>query len=389
MKKWLLMPDSFKGTMSSAEICAIMQREIRSFYPQAQIRSVPIADGGEGTVDAFLAALGGKRVSLTVKGPHWEPVESFYGLLPDGTAVIEMAAAAGLPLAGENRRVDLATTYGVGQLIRDAVCAGCKKVVVGLGGSATNDGGTGAAAALGAVFRDAKGDAFFPVGGTLDQIASVDLSGVLPELAQVDLVAMCDIRNPFYGPEGAAVVFGPQKGADRAMVQQLDRNLQHLAGVIRSCLGKEIQTLPGAGAAGGLGGGLAAFLDAKMQMGIDAVLDTLHFEQLAADADLIFTGEGKLDVQSLQGKAVIGIARRAKKLGVPVIAVVGDIGDGIEAAYQQGVSAIFSINRVAVPYEQAKARAKSDLALTMQNLMRCFSLRKRRVQDDEQASKST
>ncbi|MDD3192434.1 MAG: glycerate kinase [Oscillospiraceae bacterium] len=372
MKKAVLIPDSFKGTMSSSEICAIMKEEIQSFYPEAEVLPVPVADGGEGSVDSFLAAVGGEKRTVLVKGPYFEDMEGFYGILPDGAAVIEMAAAAGLPLVGDNKRADQTTTYGVGQLMACAASSGCKKMIVGLGGSATNDGGCGAAAALGIVFRNAKGEAFVPVGGTLDQIASIDVSGLLPALKDVEIITMCDIDNPLCGPNGASAVFGPQKGADTAMVQKLDQNLQHLADVVKRDLGKKIAELPGSGAAGGMGGGMVAFFGARLQMGIETVLDTVHFDELARDADLVFSGEGKIDTQSLRGKVVIGVARRTKKLGVPLVAVVGDIGDNIEAAYDQGVSAIFSTNRVAVPYSQAKERAKSDMALTINNLMRCW-----------------
>lgn len=370
MKKVVLIPDSFKGTMSSSEICDIMKQEILSFYPQAQVVSVPVADGGEGSVDSFLTVMGGKKVTVQVKGPYFEDMESFYGVLPDGTAVIEMAAAAGLPLVGEEKRADRTTTYGVGQLMAHAAKAGCKKMIVGLGGSATNDGGTGAAAALGIRFCDEKGESFVPVGGTLDRIASIDVSGLLPELTKIELITMCDIDNPLCGENGASAVFGPQKGADPQMVERLDQNLRHLAQIVRRDLGKQILDLPGSGAAGGMGGGMVAFFGSQLQMGIETVLDTVRFDELAQDADLVFSGEGKIDTQSLRGKVVIGVARRTKKLGVPLIAVVGDIGDEIEGAYDEGVSAIFSINRVAVPFSQAKGRSKSDMALTIRNLMR-------------------
>lgn len=236
------------------------------------------------------------------------------------------------------------------------------------------NGGTGAAAALGVSFRNEKGEPFIPTGGTLDQIASINMSGILPSLRNTEIVAMCDIDNPLCGANGASAVYGPQKGATPELVQRLDRNLAHLAFRVKQDLGKEILNLPGAGAAGGMGGGVAAFLGAQLQMGIDVVLDVVRFEQLAKGADLIFSGEGKLDSQSLRGKAVIGVARRAKKLGIPLIAVVGDVGDHIEGVYDEGVSAVFSTNRVAVPYSQAKRRAKSDLALTMNNLMRGFRI---------------
>lgn len=374
MKKVILIPDSFKGTMSSAEICTVMAQAVQEYYPDAQVHSVPVADGGEGSVDSFLQAVGGEKVSVTVKGPYFEEVPAFYGMLPDGVAVIEMAAAAGLPLVGERLHAEQTTTYGVGELMAHALERGCKRLVVGLGGSATNDGGCGAAAALGAVFRNAAGEAFVPVGATLAEVAEIDLSGLHPALASAELVTMCDIDNPLCGPLGAAHVFAPQKGADPAMVELLDAGLAHLADVVERCTGRDIRQLHGAGAAGGMGGGMVAFFGSTLQMGIETVLDTVGFDKLLEGADMVFSGEGKLDAQSLLGKVVIGVARRAKRAGVPLVAVVGDIGDNIEAAYDMGVSAVFSINRVAVPFREAKPRSKSDLALTMDNLM-CFCRR--------------
>lgn len=370
MKKIVLIPDSFKGTMFSGEICSIMEKAIHKYYPQAQVVGIPVADGGEGSVDSFLAALGGEKVRLTVKGPYFKDIESFYGVLPGNIAVVEMAAAAGLPLVGDDKHAERTTTYGVGQLIAHAAKSGCKKIIVGLGGSATNDGGAGAAAALGIRFLDYKGNSFVPVGGTLDQIEKIDMSGLCPELKNVEIVTMCDIDNPLCGPQGASVVFGPQKGADEETVTMLDSNLAHFAEVIRKDLGIDVAELPGTGAAGGMGAGMVAFFRSKLQMGIETVLDTVDFDNLAKDADFIFSGEGKIDTQSLRGKVVIGVAKHAKKLGVPLIAIVGDIGDNIEKAYEMGVSAVFSTNRVAVDFKTAKARSKSDLALTMDNLIR-------------------
>lgn len=374
MKKILLIPDSFKGTMSSSEICDIMRKAVHNYYPNAEIISIPVADGGEGSVDSFLAAVGGKKVTLAVKGPYFEDIQSFYGILPDNTAVVEMAAAAGLPLVGDNMHAEKTTTFGVGQLIEHAAKTGCKKIIVGLGGSATNDGGTGAAAALGVCFKDAMGKVFIPVGETLSNISSIDINGLSPALAGVEFITMCDIDNPLCGPQGASAVFGPQKGADETMVQILDANLAHLADVVKKDLGKDIRNLAGAGAAGGMGGGMVAFFNGRLQMGIETVLDTVQFNSLLKDADMVFSGEGKIDFQSLRGKVVIGVARRTKKAGVPLIAIVGDIGDNIEGAYDEGVNAIFSINRVAVPFKEAKSRSKSDLTLTMENLMRFIKL---------------
>ncbi len=370
MKKAVLIPDSFKGTMSSQEIIDIMSERILAYYPDCQIVSVPVADGGEGSVDAFLSAVGGERISIETQGPYGEKMMSFYGMLPDGTAVVEMAASAGLPLVGENRNPSTTTTYGVGELISDAARRGAKKIVIGLGGSATNDAGCGAAAACGVSFYDAEGNRFIPKGESLDRIARIDTSTMIPELKAIPIVAMCDIDNPFYGPAGAPAVFGPQKGADEEMVKVLDGKMRKLADVIKKDIGVSVQDIPGSGAAGGMGGGMLAFLSAQLQMGIDTVLEVTGFDKLAEGADFIFTGEGKIDTQSLRGKVVIGVARRAKAIGVPVIAIVGDIGDDIEKAYELGVTGIFSTNRVAVPFSQAKPRAKSDMKLTVDNLVR-------------------
>ncbi|QNU65568.1 glycerate kinase [Ruminiclostridium herbifermentans] len=376
MNKVVLIPDSFKGTMSSTKICEIMSKVIVRYFPSAEIISVPVADGGEGSVDAFITAVGGKKVTLSVKGPYFEEIQSFYGILPDNTAVIEMAAAAGFPLVGNNKHPEKTTTYGVGQLIKHAAKAGCKRIIVGLGGSCTNDGGAGAAAAFGVSFKDENGNNFVPVGETLDKITSIDVRGINPALKGIEIITMCDIDNPLCGSQGAAVVFAPQKGANETIVKMLDRNLAHFAEIIKRDLGQDIMNMAGAGAAGGMGGGMSAFLDSRLQMGIETVLDTVGFDSMLEDADLVITGEGKIDSQSLRGKVVIGVARRTKKAGVALIAIVGDIGDDIEKVYEEGVSAIFSINRVALPFDKARERCKNDLMLTVDNLMRFISHRK-------------
>jgi len=310
---------------------------------------------------------------VDVKGPHSETVKGFYGRLPDGTAVVEMAAAAGLPLAGNNKHVETATTYGVGQLILHAVKSGYRKVILGLGGSATNDGGAGAASALGIRFQDTDGKTFIPVGCNLSEIASIDFSSRIPELAGTEFVIMCDIDNPLCGSQGAAAVFGPQKGADAEMVKKLDRNLACFADVIEKETGKDIRNLPGSGAAGGMGGGMAAFFGGRLQMGIETVLDVVHFDQLLCHTDIVFSGEGKLDAQSLRGKVIIGVARRTKQAQIPLIAVVGDIGDHTNKVYQEGVTAVFSTNRKAVSFPEAQKTCRSDLAHTMDNIMRLLS----------------
>lgn len=374
MEKILLVPDSFKGTLSSRQVCQVMAGQLRRFFPQAQVKSIPVADGGEGSVEAFLAAAGGERRTRTVTGPFGEPVEAFYGILGDGrTAVIEMAACAGLPLAEGRLNPERATTYGVGELLLAAKEAGCTKAILGLGGSCTNDGGVGAAAALGAKFTRADGTAFVPSGGTLGEIAALDVSPVAQALQGMELTAMCDIDNPLYGEAGAAVVFAPQKGADAAMVARLDAGLRHLGQVAARCLGRDFSHLPGAGAAGGLGFGMAAFCGAQLRMGIDAVLDAVGFDSLLPGTDVVFTGEGKIDSQSARGKVVSGVAARCRKAGVPVVAVVGQIGQGFEEMYQQGLTAVFSINRAAQPFAESRFHAGENLALTMENIARLLA----------------
>lgn len=374
MEKILLVPDSFKGTLSSRQVCQVMAGQLRRFFPQAQVKSIPVADGGEGSVEAFLAAAGGERRMLTVTGPFGEPVEAFYGVLGDGrTAVIEMAACAGLPLAEGRLNPERATTYGVGELLLAAKEAGCTKAILGLGGSCTNDGGAGAAAALGAKFTRADGAAFIPTGGTLGEIAALDVSPVAQALQGMELTAMCDIDNPLYGEAGAAAVFAPQKGADAAMVARLDAGLRHLGQVSARCLGRDFSHLPGTGAAGGLGFGMAAFCGAQLRMGIDAVLDAVGFDSLLPGTDVVFTGEGKIDSQSARGKVVSGVAARCRKAGVPVVAVVGQIGQGFEEMYQQGLTAVFSINRAAQPFAESRFHAGENLALTMENIARLLA----------------
>lgn len=379
MKNFLFMPDSFKGTLTAAEICAILQQAAAKIFPDAVCRSIPVADGGEGSVDCFLQALPGERISCPCTGPLFDEITAYYALIDDGrTAVIEMAAAAGLPMV-ENRRNPLrATTFGVGQLIQDALERGVERIILGLGGSATTDGGCGAAAALGVRFLRQDGQSFVPTGGTLQEIAHIDVSSIDPHLSHCKVVTMCDIDNPMYGPRGAAYIFGPQKGADEAAVKRLDDNLQHLAAVIEKDLGLKVAEVPGSGAGGAMGAGTIAFFGARLQSGIDTVLEAVHFEELARQADVIFTGEGRLDSQSLQGKVVIGIARRARELRCPVIAVVGGVDDaGLEPAYDQGVSAVFSINRLPQDFAVSRHKSRDNLQATAENIFRLLKLQER------------
>lgn len=377
MKKVILAPDSFKGTMTSAEVCSELAAAVHGVYPEAEVVSLPVADGGEGSVDAFLAAVGGEKVRVDCTGPNGRLISGGYGLLPDGTAVVEMAAAAGLPMA-DPKNPESTTTYGVGELLRHAADRGAGKIVMCLGGSATNDGGCGAAAACGVRFYDELGRVFTPVGGTLKDIARIDASELYRTLADLPIVTMCDIDNPLCGNLGAAAVFGPQKGADEAMIFRLDAGLAHLAEVLERDCGAAVRDLPGAGAAGGMGAGMAAFFKSRLQMGIVTVLDTVGFEEKLIGADLVITGEGRLDGQSRRGKVAAGVARRARVRDVPVIAIVGDVGEGAETIYELGVTAVFSINRVAVPYEKARLRSRRDLRATAEDILRlCRSLEMR------------
>lgn len=377
MAKYVLIPDSFKGTLSSEDICRIASEEILRLEPEAEICAIPVADGGEGTVDAFLAAVGGTRAEVPCTGPCGQEVMGFYGLLPDGTAVVEMAAAAGLPLAGACRDPEKTTTYGVGQLMAHALSRGAKRLVLGLGGSATNDGGCGAAAALGAEFLDAEGRAFVPTGGTLTQIAHIRMKGLRETLAGAEVTVMCDIDNPLCGPAGAAAVFGPQKGADAAMVARMDAGLRHLAETLEKDVGMEVLTLAGGGSAGGFGAGAAAFFGGQLRMGIDVVLDLTDFDRKCRGASLVITGEGHLDSQSLRGKTVVGVARRARALGVPAAALVGGCETALDAVYVEGVSGVFPIHPALCTWPQAAARTEEDLRFTMGNLLRFMAALRR------------
>ena len=297
MKKCVVVSDSFKGTVSSREICEIAQRVIPRHFPSCEVVCIPVADGGEGTVDCFIQAMGAQRVEVTVTNALGEKSAAAYARIGE-LAIIEMAAAAGLPQVGALRCPGTATTYGVGELIAHAVHSGCKRILLGLGGSATNDGGCGCAAALGVGFLDADGQSFVPVGDTLGRIARIDTAKADELLRSVEITVMCDVTNPLYGPTGAAYVFAPQKGADAEKVKSLDAGLRHFGDVIRSQLGIDVSRMPGAGAAGGMGAGCVALLGGMIQSGIDAVLDVTGFDRQLEGADLVITGEGRIDSQS-------------------------------------------------------------------------------------------
>ena len=371
MEKFIVIPDSFKGTLSSTTICDVIAQGIRCYYPNSDIYAIPVADGGEGSVCCFLNALGGREIEASVNGPYLTPCQSFYGILADGkTAVIEMAAASGLPMVEGNKNPALTSTYGVGELIMHALDKGAKKIIMGLGGSCTNDFGCGCACACGVKFFDKDGKTFIPTGGTLKDIVKIDLSGIDARLKDVEIITMCDIDNPPFGEFGAARVFAPQKGADEQMVEMLDEGVKHVCAVVKNDLGIDLSNQKGGGAAGAMGAGMVAFFNSKLQMGIDVVLDTVKFDHIAKGAKAVFTGEGKIDSQSLGGKVVIGVARRAKELGVPVIAIVGGAEGDMAKAYEEGVTSIFTINRLPQDLSVSKAYSKQNLAFTTENILR-------------------
>lgn len=324
IRKILIAADSFKGSLSSADVARAVAEGVRHALPLCEAVKIPISDGGEGFADAMLAACGGERRTLTVSDPLGRPVRASYGILPDGSAVIETAAASGLPLlAPEERNPLLTSTFGTGELIRDALMQGCREILVGLGGSATHDAGTGLLSALGFRFPDASGQPLAGCGANLERICDIDRSGVLPALGSVRFTAACDVQTRLCGPEGAAATFAPQKGADAAAVALLERGSARFAGLIREHTGVDLQEVPGSGAAGGLSGALSALLGARLESGIDLVLDAASFDDQLRDADLVITGEGRIDGQSARGKAVWGVLQHARRAGVPVLAICG------------------------------------------------------------------
>ena len=372
MKKVLILPDSFKGTMSSEEVCALMADEVKRVFPACETVALPVADGGEGSTEAFLKALPGKLVGKEVTGPFTDmKVKGFYGLVHEGkTAVMELAAAAALPMVEDRKDPSKTTTYGVGELMKAACHEGIDTLIVGLGGSATNDGGCGAAAACGVRFLDASGKEFVPVGGTLKDIAKIDASHLDPVFKRVHVIVMCDVTNPLCGPNGASAVFGPQKGASPAMVKELDAGLAHMAEICKRDLGCDMKELSGAGAAGGMGGGMVAFFGGELKSGIETVLDAVHFDQQLEGADMVFTGEGKIDGQSIQGKVISGIASHCAPRHVPVVAVVGTIDGSMEGMYGIGVTSVFSILAKPELFKDSRVHCKEDLAATMRAICR-------------------
>jgi len=370
----VVAPNAFKSSLSAVEAAEAMRRGILAANPDCRVSCVPVADGGDGLTEVMLQVMGGQRVETTVTGPRFEKVSAPFCLVPDKRlAVVEMARASGLALLPESQRNPMeTTTYGTGELILSAVEHGARQIIVGIGGSATCDGGIGMAAALGYRFLDESGVALKPVGGRLNGVAAIDKSGVDPRLAGIQVAAACDVTNPLTGPKGAAPVFAPQKGATVDQVDALDAGLANLARVIRRDMGIDIQKLAGSGAAGGLGGGLHAFLGAELKPGIDLVLDVVGLKSVLDGADLVLTAEGQIDDQTRFNKAPAGVARMANLAGVPCIAICGAVGEAIHTLHDIGIDAVFSICRGPMPLETAMQNAPDLLARCTEQVVRAF-----------------
>ena len=341
----VVAPDSFKGSVSALGVAEAMARGIHRVFPAADVRKIPIADGGEGTVEALVSATGGRIRAIEVTGPLGERVTAHWGVLGDGkTAVIEMAAASGLPLVGADQRDPCrATTFGTGELIHAALDVGLRKIIIGIGGSATNDGGAGMAQALGARFLDANGDELPDGGAALARLQRIDLAGLDARLSEAEIIVACDVDNPLCGPRGASAVFGPQKGATPATVEVLDSALSHFARCAKTATGRDVAERPGAGAAGGLGAGLLFFTNARLRPGVEIVLEAVGFADVVRDADFVITGEGRTDFQTAFGKAPVGVAKVAKQFGVPVFCLSGGLGEGADDVLAHGIDATLSI----------------------------------------------
>jgi len=343
--KIVVAPDSFKGSLTAVEVSDAIEQGIREIFPEAEIVKIPMADGGDGTVQCLVNATGGKILEEKVVSPLGNEVSAHYGILGDEkTAVIEMAAASGLTLVPENKRNPLiTTTYGTGQLIKAALDQGCRNMIIGIGGSATNDGGAGMLQALGVKLLDREGEEIGFGGGELKKISRIDINLLDNRLSNAKVLVASDVNNPLCGPKGAARIYGPQKGATPEVIKELDESLAYFAEIIKRDLNKDIKDIPGAGAAGGLGASLMAFLDAELRPGIEIIIEIVKLEQAIKDADLVITGEGKIDSQTIYGKAPIGVAKIAKKYNVPVIAVAAIIGDDADIVHQYGISTLISV----------------------------------------------
>lgn len=362
--KIIACPDSFKGTLTAREAADCIESGILSVFPDATVIKLPIADGGEGTCEV----LGVRKEYVTVSGPYFEPIDTYVGFIGEGCdrAVVEMALCAGLPLVGDNKNPERTTTFGVGEMIRYALDRGAKEILLCLGGSATNDCGCGMAAALGAFFADEDGGSFIPTGGTLINIASIDLSLMDERLKTVKITAMCDVKNPLYGDCGAAYVYAPQKGADEACVARLDDGLRNFSYVCSSSLDVDISQVEGGGAAGGMGAGVIALLGGRLTRGIFAVLDVCRFDELIADCDLVISGEGRFDSQSLCGKVIDGIGERLSGTDIPFVAICGSVDRSIKSLGR--LDAVFSIQTEPLPFSEAVKHTREGLRFVTRNI---------------------
>ncbi|MCG8482936.1 MAG: glycerate kinase [Clostridia bacterium] len=378
--KIVVASDSYKGSCTTLEVADAIEKGIRKVIKDADIIKIPVADGGEGTVDALVLGTNGIYDELEVLGPLGNKVKAKYGILDNDIAVIEMAAASGLTLVEESKRDPMiSTTYGTGQLIKAAIDRGCKKILVGIGGSATNDGGAGMAQALGYSLVDKDGKEIGHGGKELCKLHKIETSCVHPKLRETEIIVISDVSNPLCGFNGAAYVYGPQKGATPNMVKQLDYNLRHYASIIKKFLHKDIFDIPGAGAAGGLGAGLMTFCNAELYSGIDKILDITNIDKHLVNADLVIVGEGQIGGQSIYGKAPVGVAQRAVKYDVPVLAIVGGVGEGATAVYAYGVDVIMDIINKPMTLNEAIKNASILIEQTAECAMRALLLGSNRI----------
>ncbi len=375
MTKYVVAPDSFKESMTAKEVCNAMEKGIKKADPAAEVIKVPMADGGEGTVDSLVDATHGQRVIVEVTGPLGNKISAYYGILGNGTtAVIEMAKASGLEIVEKKKRNPMiTTTFGTGELIRDALDHNVKEIIIGLGGSSTNDGGSGMAQALGAKLLDQNNHQIPFGGGNLDKLDKIDISNLDSRLRDVKIILASDVTNPLIGKEGASRVFGPQKSATPEMVEKLENNLQHYAKIVKRDLNKDVASVSGAGAAGGLGAGLMAFTTCEMRRGVDLAIEVTKLEEKIRDADYVFTGEGGTDFQTKFGKTPYGVAKLGKKYHKPVISLAGYLGEGIDSLYSEGFTAIFGIIPGACDLSTALKNGPSNVARTIENIVRLLN----------------
>ena len=357
--KFLFASDSFKGTLSSEQIITLLDAAAKNVFPDCETMGIPVADGGEGTIDAVISVLHGSIYEVDVHGPLMEEVVSRYGETGNGAAVIEMAAASGLPMVPVDKRDPrVTTTYGTGELIKTALDRGCRDITIAIGGSATNDGGMGAMRALGIRFLDENGEELSGCGNDLARVADIDISGLHSAVKDAKFTIMCDVNNPLTGPDGATYTFGKQKGGSPEILDELEQGMIHYAALIREKMGTDVDQIPGSGAAGGLGAAFCVFLKAEMKSGIETVLDLIHFDELLEGVDLVITGEGRIDWQSAFGKVPSGIGNRCRKKGIPAIAIVGGMGDKAEMIFDHGIDSIITTINGAMGLDEALDRAE-------------------------------